>query len=166
MKFYLVDRIELLQPGRKIVTSKALSLAEEYLADHFPAFPVMPGVLMLEALTQAAAWLVRLQQDFAKSIVMLKKAQNVRYAYFVTPGNTLRCEVDALSINGESAKFKGAGYVGDKLAVSAKLELVSFNLADRPDLNAPSGSDKAIVDEFKSRFGLLGGPGALAAQQE
>ncbi len=58
MKFLLVDRIESIQPGQRIVTTKALTLAEEYLADHFPAFPVMPGVLMLEALVQSAAWLV------------------------------------------------------------------------------------------------------------
>ena len=56
MKFCLVDRIESIEPGKRIVCIKALSLAEEYLADHFPAFPVLPGVLMLEALTQSAAW--------------------------------------------------------------------------------------------------------------
>ncbi|MAF57059.1 MAG: hypothetical protein CMK03_03890 [Ponticaulis sp.] len=67
MKFHLVDRIESLEPGRRIVTIKALSLAEEYLADHFPAFPVLPGVMMIEALVQSAAWLVRVEQDFARS---------------------------------------------------------------------------------------------------
>lgn len=163
MKFYLVDRIESLQPGKRIVTIKVLSLAEEYLADHFPAFPVLPGVLMLEAMTQAAAWLVRIEQDFANSIVLLKKAQNVKYAHFVSPGDALRCEVDAVSIEAETAKFKAAGYVGDKLAVSAKLELVCFNLADRPDLQAPADSDEAIVAEMKERFKLVGGPRALAA---
>ncbi|HOF18642.1 MAG TPA: beta-hydroxyacyl-ACP dehydratase, partial [Phycisphaerae bacterium] len=64
MKFHLVDKIESIEPGKRIVTTKALSLAEEYLADHFPAFPVLPGVMMLEALTQSAAWLTRVRQDF------------------------------------------------------------------------------------------------------
>ena len=163
MKFCLIDRIESLQPGKRIVTTKALTLAEEYLADHFPAFPVMPGVLMLEALTQSAAWLVRVEQDFANSIIVLRKAQNVKYAHFVAPGNTLRCEVDVVSINGETAKFKGVGYVGDKLAVSAKLELACFNLADRPALKAPDESDEAIVAGLKDSFKLVGGPAALAA---
>jgi len=163
MKFCLVDRIESLQPGKRIVTTKALSLAEEYLADHFPTFPVLPGVLMLEALTQSAAWLVRVEQDFANSIIVLKKAQNVRYAHFVAPGNCLRCEVDVVSIDGGSAKFKGTGHVGDKLAVSAKLELACFNLADRPELKAPAESDGAIVTDLKECFKLVGGPAALAA---
>ena len=53
MRFLLIDRILDLEPGRNLVAVKNLSMAEEYLADHFPGFPVMPGVLMLEALTQA-----------------------------------------------------------------------------------------------------------------
>ena len=64
MRFHLVDRVLELEPGERIVAIKNLSLAEEYLADHFPGFPVMPGVLMLEAMTQAAAWLVRASEDF------------------------------------------------------------------------------------------------------
>ena len=54
--FLLIDRIIDFQPGAKITAVKSLTMAEEYLADHFPNFPVMPGVLMLEAMTQAAAW--------------------------------------------------------------------------------------------------------------
>src|SRR5690349_1993879 len=59
MRFTLIDRIVELEPGARIKAIKALSMAEEYLGDHFPKFPVLPGVLMLEALTQAGAWLVR-----------------------------------------------------------------------------------------------------------
>ncbi len=129
MKFLLVDRIESIEPGKRIVTTKALTLAEEYLADHFPAFPVMPGVLMLEALVQSAAWLVRLEQDFANSVVVLGSARNVRYANFVQPGRKLRCELDAVSIDADSAKFKGVGWVADDQAASARLALKSFNLA-------------------------------------
>ena len=78
MKFHLVDRIEALDPPERIVTMKCLSAAEEYLADHFPTFPVMPGVLMLESCVQAAAWLVRLATDWTASIVVLHRARNVR----------------------------------------------------------------------------------------
>ena len=161
MRFQLVDRIESIEPGRSIKTTKALSLAEEYLQDHFPSFPVLPGVLMLEALTQSAAWLVRLSQDFSRSIVLLKKAQNVRYANFVAPGNILRCEVEVLTLDDTTAKFKGTGYVGDQIAVTGKLELISFNLADTKGLDA--SRDQAIIEEQKRRFDLLHGPKALAA---
>ena len=159
MKFHLVDTIKLIEPGKRIVTTKALSLAEEYLADHFPAFPVMPGVMMLETLVQSAAWLVRLAQDYARSIVVLKSARNVRYTNFVQPGSVLRCELEAMSIEDETAKFKGLGLVDGDQAVSARLELRCFNLADREARLAEA--DRAIVEDLKRRFVLIGGPAAL-----
>jgi 3-hydroxyacyl-[acyl-carrier-protein] dehydratase len=169
MKFHLVDRIDRIERARRpdgtpcgrIVTVKALSLAEEYLADHFPAFPVMPGVLMIEALVQSAAWLVRVEQDFAKSIVVLHRARNIRYASFVQPGSVLRCEVEAVEIGPDAAKFKAAGSVGDEQAVSGRLELRCFNLADEG--HAPPEADGAIVKQLRERFALIGGPAALAA---
>jgi len=161
MKFHLVDRIESIEPGKRIVAVKAVSLAEEYLADHFPAFPVLPGVLMIEAMVQSAAWLVRVQQEFAHSIVVLAGARNIKYAQFVQPGDILRCEVAAVEIGEASARFKGAGFVGDRQAVSGRLDLRCFNLAGR----APGGAaaDEAIVAQLRERFKLIGGPEALAA---
>ena len=81
MRFLLIDRIVDFQPGARITAVKSLTMAEEYLADHFPNFPVMPGVLMLEAMTQAAAWLIRLSEDFAHSVILLKQAGNVKYGH-------------------------------------------------------------------------------------
>src|SRR5882724_7129716 len=100
MRFVLIDRIVELQRGKSLVAVKNLSMAEEYLADHFPGFPVMPGVLMLEAMTQAAAWLIRASEDFAHSTVLLKEAKNVKYKNFVEPGQTLTVTVEVME-NGE-----------------------------------------------------------------
>jgi 3-hydroxyacyl-[acyl-carrier-protein] dehydratase len=161
MKFHLVDRIRSIEPGRRIVTEKALSLAEEYLADHFPAFPVLPGVLMIEAMVQSAAWLVRVAQEFAHSVVILRAVRNVKYASFVRPGNILRCELTAMEIGETSARFKGAGFVGDRLAVSGRLELGCFNLAD--DRRGSPQTDAAIIAQLRAQFELIGGPAALAA---
>jgi 3-hydroxyacyl-[acyl-carrier-protein] dehydratase len=161
MKFHLVDRIEAIEPHRRIVTLKALSLAEEYLADHFPAFPVLPGVLMVEAMVQSGAWLVRLAQDYAKSVIVLRAARNVRYASFVLPGQALRCEVEAKAIGEEAATLKGAGFIGDQQAVSARLELRCFNLRQRGAHLA--SADAQIVESLKGRFRLIRGPEALAA---
>lgn len=161
MKFLLVDKIESIEPDRRIVTTKNLTLAEEYLQDHFASFPVLPGVLMLEAMTQSAAWLVRLKHNYAHSIIVLKSARNVRYNYFLKPGNTLRCELDAVSIDDASAKFKGAGYVGDRLAVSARLELECRNIADMEKHGHEV--DQRILRQLKQNFKLIGGPTALAA---
>ena len=121
MRFTLIDRIVDFQPGASITARKSLTMSEEYLADHFPNFPVMPGVLMLEAMTQAAAWLVRLSEDFAHSLVTLKQAVNVKYSQFVEPGQTLTVAAEILSQTGEETKIKASGSVDGRMIVSARL---------------------------------------------
>lgn len=165
MKFHLVDKIERIVPGKRIETVKTLSLAEEYLADHFPAFPVMPGVLMIESLVQAAAWLVRIEQNFAKSIIVLAAARNVRYSSFVLPGGQFRGQADLTGIDGDRAKFKCTGVTGEgKQAVTGRLELRCLNVADISP--AAAGADARIIAQLKERFKLIGGPEALAAAGE
>ena len=159
MKFCLVDRIESIQPGKSIVTAKNLSMAEEYLADHFPAFPVMPGVLMLEACVQSAAWLVRLETHWSRSMIVLRTARNVRYANFVAPGDTLRITADLQKLEGEAAVFSCTGMVNQDRAVGAKIELRCFNLAQTdPSL---ASADRKIIEQLKQRFALCGGEIAL-----
>ena len=108
MRFVLIDRILDVQPGRSLHAVKNLSLAEEYLSDHFPGFPVMPGVLMLEALTQAAAWLIRDMEDFAHSIIMLKQAKTIKYGSFVEPGRQLELKVDLISDDLRTRRSRGS----------------------------------------------------------
>ncbi|HTU90343.1 MAG TPA: hydroxymyristoyl-ACP dehydratase, partial [Gemmataceae bacterium] len=79
MRFNLIDRIVEVRPGQGLQAVKNLTLGEEYLADHFPTFPVMPGVLMLETLVEAGAWLLRLTDDFASSVIVLREAKGVKY---------------------------------------------------------------------------------------
>src|SRR5437899_382860 len=111
MRFVLIDRIVDLQPGKSLVAVKNLSLAEEYLADHFPGFPVMPGVLMLEALTQAGAWLVRETEDFAHSVVVLKQAKTIKYGSFVEPGRQLQIKVQVVDNGPRETRLEGKGLV-------------------------------------------------------
>jgi 3-hydroxyacyl-[acyl-carrier-protein] dehydratase len=139
VKFNLIDKIELLT-GEKIVAVKYVSLAEEYLADHFPTFPVLPGVLMVEALTQAASWLLHHRTGFAKSMAVLKEVRNVKYGQFVAPGNALRVTVELNKSSDTGATFKASGTVNEEQAVSARLELAYFNLADKQ-------SELAALDE-------------------
>src|SRR3990172_3468006 len=123
MRFTLIDRITSLEPGRRIVAVKNLTLAEEYLADHFPGFPVMPGVLMLEAMTQAGAWLVRASEDFAHSMVVLKEASGVKFGQFVEPGQTLEVSAEIVQQNEGETKLKAQGMVDGHGTVSARLVL-------------------------------------------
>lgn len=131
MRFTLIDRISDLKPGESITALKALSLAEEYLQDHFPRFPVMPGVLMLEAMYQASALLVFETEDFRHSTILLKEARNVKYADFVQPGETLVVHAELLKLEESLAVLKARGTVGNEAVVSGKLVLERFNVSDR-----------------------------------
>src|SRR3954454_21487560 len=152
MKFNLLDKIESISDTR-IVAVKHVSLAEEYLADHFPTFPVLPGVMMLEALTQAAAWLMHRRTNFAKSFAVLKEARNVKYGRFVAPGEALRVEVEFFKATETGATFKAAGTVGELQALAARIELAYFSLADKqPQLTA---LDAKLIEHHKARFELI-----------
>src|SRR6201993_5397916 len=94
MRFNLVDRIVEVQPGKALRAFKNLTLSEEYLADHFPTFPVMPGVLMLETLVEAGAWLLRVTDDFRHSVLVLREARNVKYGTFMEPGRQMKVTVE------------------------------------------------------------------------
>jgi 3-hydroxyacyl-[acyl-carrier-protein] dehydratase len=157
MRFSLIDRIDELEPGVKIVAVKALSMAEEYLADHFPGFPVMPGVLMLEAMTEAGAWLVRASEDFAHSMVVLKEARAVKYGQFVEPGQTLQVVAEIAGQTERETTLKSRGAVDGQSTVGAKLVLERYNLADeRPD-RAPT--DDLVKEQMRAMFALLWQPG-------
>ncbi len=162
MRFVLLDRITDLQPGRSLIAIKNLSLAEEYLADHFPGFPVMPGVLMLEALTQAGAWLVRDLEDFAHSVVVLKKAKMIKYGSFVEPGRQLQLKVTLVAHDDREASFKGEGTIDGQVMVRGQITLTRYNLRDRdPSLHA---TDASIVLGLRELFATLrkGSVGARA----
>lgn len=153
MKFVLVDRITLLEPGKRIAAVKALSLAEEYLADHFPKFPVLPGVLMLEAMVQTAAWLVRVSTEFRPSLVVLKEARNVTYKSFLAPGQILRLEADCKECNEERSVFAARGLLGEREIVKGQLTLRHLRLADqKPEL---AQLDERLREQQRTLFGLL-----------
>jgi 3-hydroxyacyl-[acyl-carrier-protein] dehydratase len=152
VKFNLIDQIEQLTDER-IVAVKSVSLAEEYLADHFPTFPVLPGVMMLEALTQAAGWLMHHRTKFARSMAVLKEARNVKYGHFVAPGNALRVEVDFMKPTDAGASFKAVGFVGQETALQARIELSYFNLADKQP--ALAHLDAKLAEHTKHRWAVL-----------
>ena len=110
MRFNLVDRIVEVKPGESLVALKNLTLGEEYLADHFPTFPVMPGVLMLEALVEAGAWLLRITDDFKHSVIVLRAALQHRSTEPLwSRAAKMNIRVELVEQDANSATFKGKG---------------------------------------------------------
>lgn len=106
MHFNLVDRV-IERSESHIVTLKHVSSAEEYLQDHFPGFPVLPGVMMLESMTQAARQLLD-PDDQARPPWVLTQAKALKYGSFVRPGATIRVTMTRHKDNDDgSVDFKG-----------------------------------------------------------
>lgn len=139
--------------GERIVAIKAVSLAEEYLADHFPTFPVLPGVLMLEAMAEAGAWLVRDAQNFKDTVILLKEAKNVTYKSFVKPGNLLKLEVTCRKLDESDSRFEGIGYCGAIEVVKARFRLRHFSPTE--GYAAQSDAKQQMVADARRRFALL-----------
>ena len=153
MKFILIDKIVSLEEGRKLTAVKNVSLAEEYLGDHFPAFPVLPGVLLLEGLVESASWLVRKTENFAHSMILLAEARNVKYKSFLPPGAQIQYTVEAKVIEESVSSFAGCGVSEGEKIVEARFGLRHFNLSERNP--ALATVDAQIVEQMKNRYNLL-----------
>jgi len=153
MRFKLLDRIVDLKAGVSITAVKGLTLAEDYLADHFPLFPVLPGVFMLEAMSQASAWLIRATEDFQHSIVVLREARNVKYADFVAPGQMLTVQAEIVTEAERETKLRVQGAVDGKTNVTARLVMVRYNLADGWPSRA--STDAHIIRQMREQFHVL-----------
>ncbi len=121
MRFELIDR-ELERRPDEVVALKTVTLAEEYLADHFPGFAVLPGVMMLETLVQAAR---RLMDDRDRWV--LAEVRNVRYGQMVRPGQSLRVRVSVRKRHEDGidrrVEFEGVGEVDGQAAVQGRFSL-------------------------------------------
>lgn len=150
MRFSLIDQITELNRGESISAVKNLTLAEEYLQDHFPGFPVMPGVLLVETLVQASAWLMRASSDFKYSTVLLEEAKAVKFNSFVKPGDQLVVQSKIQKQTDETCwTFKASANVGETNVISAKLILKQFNLQDEyPSIAAGDQVQQQSVHEL------------------
>ena len=153
MRFILIDKVVSLEAGRQIKTVKNVSLSEEYLSDHFPTFPVLPGVLMLEGLIESATWLVRCTENFTHSMILLEQARNVKYKSFLTPGTQVEYTIEAKTIEENVSSFTGFGLSQNERIVEAKFGLRHFNLSD--ENSAMATLDANIIENLKNRWKLL-----------
>jgi len=119
--FLLVDRIISLEEGKKAVGIKNVSVNEPFFQGHFPDFPVMPGVLILEAMAQVGAVIVLKMPQFAGKIALFAGIDKVRFRRQVFPGDQLRIEVEVLKLRSAVGKSYAAAYVGAEMAAEAEL---------------------------------------------
>ena len=116
--FLLVDRVLELEPERRVVGLKNVSANEPFFAGHFPGRPVMPGVLIVEALAQTAAVLMG---DESGMIPMFMGIDKARFRSPVTPGDQLRLEVEVLRRRRNICRVAGRAFVGDNVVAEAEM---------------------------------------------
>jgi len=130
--FLLVDRIVELDPPNRIVGLKNVTINEEFFQGHFPGAPVMPGVLILEAMAQVAGVMLYRDmpdEDKCKKLIYFTGVENAKFRRPVVPGDQLRMEIELVQRRSNFGKVSARALVEGKLAAEA-LEL--FAIADRP----------------------------------
>jgi 3-hydroxyacyl-[acyl-carrier-protein] dehydratase len=155
MRFCLLDRIVSCEPGKALCGVKRLTAGEEYLADHFPGFPIMPGVLQLQSLVEAGSWLLRITDDFRFSVVVLREVKSVKFGSLMQPGKSLDVTVEVAGETGNTASLKGKGECAGTQTVLAQFSLVKYNLKDRNA--ALQDRDERLVRHWRSLYVLLTG---------
>tara|TARA_B100000902_G_C27170570_1_gene843591 strand:- start:480 stop:941 length:462 start_codon:yes stop_codon:yes gene_type:complete len=130
--FLLIDRVIEIVPKTSIVAIKSVTANEPFFQGHFPGFPVMPGVLIVEALAQAGCFMVlRDLEDRAEKVPFFAGIDSCRFRRPVLPGDQLRLELSVLRQRGISTKMDGKAFVGDELAAEAQILAVLGERTDR-----------------------------------
>jgi len=137
--------------GDRITARKNLSINEDYLLDHFPNFPVMPGVLMIQAAVETAGWWLKQRLDFKVSGVCLEKVQMARFANFLRPGESLVLEVQNLKLAEGKAEFQAKGRREETVVLSLKFTVNYQRLEEVLE----SGKAKRWEESERANFNIL-----------
>lgn len=116
--FLLIDRVEHMEPGKSIVAIKNVTINEPYFSGHFPENPVMPGVLILEAMAQAGG-ILAIETVPEKTLYFFAGLDNVRFKHVVIPGDQLKFHVVVDRTRQNVWKFKGEAKVNDEVVCAA-----------------------------------------------
>ncbi|MCL6456857.1 MAG: 3-hydroxyacyl-ACP dehydratase FabZ [Gorillibacterium sp.] len=128
--FLLVDRILEVEEGKRAVGLKNVTINEPFFQGHFPGYPVMPGVLITEALAQVGAVAILKAEANKNKLGLLAGIDNFRFRGQVFPGDTLILEMTVTRMKGSIGKGHGIAKVGDRIVAEGDL---MFALADRPE---------------------------------
>ncbi len=122
--FLLVDRVVELEPGKRIVAIKAVTANEPQFTGHFPDRPIMPGVLMVEALAQAAGIAVITLPEYRGKLGLFAGIDECRFKRMVLPGDTLRLEATVEKLRGMFGRCRAVGTVDGEVAVEATISII------------------------------------------
>ncbi len=133
MRFVLIDEILELEPGRRAVARKVFPPDDDYLADHFPGFPIVPGVLLTEAMGQTGGWLILHQLGFSR-LVLLVMVHHAKFRRLVLPGQEVRFEAELESAGQNDFVARGQARVGSRSVAEARLHYRAFPLPRAPEV--------------------------------
>ena len=139
MRFVLVDRLEVIEPGRRAVGEKVFRASEEFFSDHFPGHPIVPGVLVTEAMGQVGGWLLAAGSGFTRW-PLLSLVDRAAFHRPVRPDEPIRLEAEVRAVRGDDAEVRTVARVGDEKVAEARL---LFHLLD------PSTQPLARAAEFR-----------------
>ena len=122
--FLLVDRVVELEPGKRVVALKNVTANEPQFTGHFPERPIMPGVLMVEAMAQAGAVAVLTVPEYRGKLALFAGIDECRFRRTVLPGDTLRMEVTVEKLRGMFGRAKAVASVDGEVAVEATLSFI------------------------------------------
>jgi 3-hydroxyacyl-[acyl-carrier-protein] dehydratase len=120
--FLLIDRVVEFEPAKRLVAIKNVTINEPFFQGHFPGYPIMPGVLVIEAMAQAGALIMLAEiEDRASKLAVFTGIEKAKFRRPVTPGDQLRIEVDVLAMRSRAGRIAGRATVDGKLACEATL---------------------------------------------
>jgi 3-hydroxyacyl-[acyl-carrier-protein] dehydratase len=132
--FLLIDRVVEFEPAKRLVAIKNVTMNEPFFQGHFPGFPIMPGVLVIEAMAQAGAIIMMTEMpDRATKLAVFTGIERAKFRRQITPGDQLRIEVDVLAFKSRVGRMEAKAYVDGKVACQATLTCAVVSRVREPE---------------------------------